>query len=47
MDKPQKHTIELEDGKQVAEEYMWCAIYAKFPNVEIDPLLLMGTHRSG
>lgn len=33
MDKPQKYTVELEDEKQVAEEYMWCAIYAKFPNM--------------
>ena len=28
MDKPQKHTIELEDGKQVAEEYIQTSICA-------------------
>ena len=45
MDDTKDHN--LSEKKKVAEEHIWCAIYAKFPNMEIDPLLFMGTHRSG
>lgn len=47
MGEPQKHTVELEDGEPAAEACMPYTIYTVFPNMEIDTLLFICTHRSG